>query len=66
MENFRQRLGQKIRKARARLGFSQQDLATQAGFSAHQTISTIENGEREVKELVYKSIFPTRSHILRR
>jgi len=49
MENFRQQLGQKIREMRERLGFSQQDLATQAGFSAHQIISAIEKGERDVK-----------------
>jgi Zn-dependent peptidase ImmA (M78 family)/DNA-binding XRE family transcriptional regulator len=49
MENFRQQLGQKIREMRERLGFSQQDLAAKAGFSAHQIISAIEKGEREVK-----------------
>lgn len=42
-------LGRRIRGARERLGISQQDLATQSGFSHHQTISKIEIGERELK-----------------
>ncbi len=42
-------LGKRIRKARSRLHLSQKELAVQAGFSAHQIVSQIERGEREVR-----------------
>lgn len=42
-------LAARIREARKRLDITQQELAARAGFEAHQTISQIESGEREVK-----------------
>lgn len=42
-------LGEKIRRRRKTLDISQEMLARLAGFPAHQTISQIEKGEREVK-----------------
>lgn len=42
-------LGKRIRKARSRLRVTQKELAMQAGFSAHQIVSQIERGEREVR-----------------
>lgn len=49
MSDFYRILGQRIRTARKRVGLKQQELAQQAGFSAHQIISQIEMGERVVK-----------------
>lgn len=49
METLQSLLGRRVRDARKRLGLTQQDLATSAGFPALQIISQIENGERDVK-----------------
>lgn len=49
MENLRQVLGARIRSARKRLNLTQEHLAELAGFPAHQIVSQIEKGEREVK-----------------
>jgi Zn-dependent peptidase ImmA (M78 family)/transcriptional regulator with XRE-family HTH domain len=49
MNDFRKNIGYRIRSARERLGISQQVLAEKIGISAHQIISQIEKGEREVK-----------------
>ena len=43
------RLGEKIRARREQIGLSQKTLAEQVGFSAHQIISQIETGQRELK-----------------
>lgn len=48
-ENTRNTLGERIKKARERINISQTDLAERCGFRAHQTISVIEKGEREIK-----------------
>lgn len=42
-------LGQRIRAARKRLGITQADLAQRVGFSAHQIVSQIEKGRRDVR-----------------
>ncbi len=47
--NPEQDLGERIREARKRLGLTQRELAQRAGLSAHQIVSQIEKGEREVK-----------------
>ncbi len=49
MGDLARRLGQRIRVRREALGLNQKDLAERAGFSAHQIVSQIEKGEREVK-----------------
>ena len=49
MDNLSKALGQRIRALRERLGLSQEELAYRAGFSAHQVVSQIEKGKREVK-----------------
>ncbi len=49
MDNMAKTLGQRIRALRERLGLSQQELADRAGFSAHQVVSQIEKGRREIK-----------------
>ena len=48
-DNMLKTLGERIKKARERLNISQTELAVRCGFRAHQTISVIEKGEREVK-----------------
>lgn len=48
-EEFKERLGARIRAARERLRLTQQQLATVAGFSHLQTVSEIERGARDVK-----------------
>jgi Zn-dependent peptidase ImmA (M78 family)/transcriptional regulator with XRE-family HTH domain len=48
-EDFGHVLGDRIRRARKRLGISQTELARICNFSAHQTIVQIEKGQREVK-----------------
>jgi Zn-dependent peptidase ImmA (M78 family)/transcriptional regulator with XRE-family HTH domain len=42
-------LAERLREARQRIGLTQAQLAEVAGFSAHQIVSQIEKGEREVK-----------------
>ncbi len=42
-------LGSRLKKARLRTGLLQKDVSEMAGFPAHQTISLIERGERDVK-----------------
>ena len=42
-------LGERIRLLRERRGMTQQELAERAGFSAHQIVSQIERGQRELK-----------------
>lgn len=42
-------LGERIRKFRKRLDLSQEDLASEMGFKAAETISQIERGDREIK-----------------
>lgn len=49
METPQGALGQRIRAARERLGITQADLAQRVGFSAHQIVSQIEKGRRDVK-----------------
>src|SRR5437867_9998694 len=44
-----QTLGLRVREARKRLGMSQQELSALLEFEHVQTISQIENGERQVK-----------------
>src|SRR5207244_7350806 len=47
--NLNQTLGLRVREARKRLGMSQQELSALLEFEHVQTISQIENGERQVK-----------------
>lgn len=49
MPNPEQQLGERIREARRRIGLTQRELAQRARLSAHQIVSQIEKGEREVK-----------------
>lgn len=42
-------LGERIKARREQIGLSQKALADRAGFPAHQTVSQIENGQRDVK-----------------
>jgi Zn-dependent peptidase ImmA (M78 family)/transcriptional regulator with XRE-family HTH domain len=42
-------IGERVRRARIRLGLSQEELAKRAGFGHHQIVSQIERGQREVK-----------------
>jgi Zn-dependent peptidase ImmA (M78 family)/transcriptional regulator with XRE-family HTH domain len=49
MREQRERLGKRIREGRKRLGLTQRELADRAGLPAHQIVSQIEKGEREVK-----------------
>ena len=42
-------LAQRLREARERMGLTQKQLADAAGFPAHQIVSQIEKGERQVK-----------------
>lgn len=42
-------LGARIRAARERMGWTQEEVANKAGFSAHQIVSQIELGQREIK-----------------
>jgi XRE family transcriptional regulator, fatty acid utilization regulator len=42
-------LGARLRAARERMGWTQEELAKKSGFSAHQIVSQIELGQREVK-----------------
>lgn len=49
VESPRAELGRRIREARKRLGLTQRELAQRAELPAHQVVSQIENGEREVK-----------------
>lgn len=64
MAPLRQVLGKRIREARERLRLTQQELADSVGLGAHQIVSQIEKGEREVKawelarigEVLYQSV----------
>ena len=49
MDDHRRLLGDRVRKARERLGLKQKQLADEAGFPSFQTISQIEKGDRDVK-----------------
>lgn len=49
MDDLRRIIGNRVRTARVRLSLRQEDLAKEAGFTAPQIISQIEQGEREVK-----------------
>ncbi len=49
MKNIKKGLGEKIRNARERVGMSQKSLAEKMGFPAHQIISQIETGVRDIK-----------------
>jgi transcriptional regulator with XRE-family HTH domain len=49
MDNRRKLLGSRIRDARIRLSYTQEDLAREAALSSSQIVSQIEKGEREVK-----------------
>lgn len=49
MTSPRGELGRRIREARTRLGLTQRELAQKAGLPAHQVVSQIEKGERDVK-----------------
>lgn len=47
-EEVQSRIGVEVRSQRARLGWTQEKLAARSGIS-EQSISAIENGERDVK-----------------
>lgn len=49
MESAHILLAQRVREARERLDLTQKELAEAAGFAAHQIVSQIEKGERDVK-----------------
>lgn len=49
MPNPEQQLGERIREGRKRLDLTQRELSERAGLPAHQVVSQIEKGEREVK-----------------
>lgn len=49
MEGVREVIGVRLRDARRKLGLKQKEVAAKAGFSAHQIISQIEAGNRDVK-----------------
>lgn len=49
MVEEREQIAERIRSARKRLGLTQMDVARRAGIAAHQTISQIETGRRDVK-----------------
>ncbi len=49
MEELHKILGERIRSLRKKLGITQQAFAKQVGFSAHQIVSEIERGGRDVK-----------------
>jgi len=49
MADLKTALAGNIRRARKRLGMSQEDLAKRLGFSSGETVSQIELGKREVK-----------------
>ncbi len=49
VETSQEALGKRIRVARERLGITQAGLAQRVGLSAHQIVSQIEKGHREVK-----------------
>jgi len=49
MRDLTKVLGDRIRDARIRLSFTQEQLARESGFASAQIISQIEKGEREVK-----------------
>ena len=49
MESVQHSLAERLREARERLGLTQKQLADMAGFPAHQIVSQIESGSREVK-----------------
>lgn len=49
MTDIKKNLGEKIRIARERMGMSQKLLAEKMGFPAHQIISHIETGIRDIK-----------------
>jgi len=49
MNELRKLLGRRIREFRKRMALTQEQLAQEAGFSAHQIISEIERGGRDVK-----------------
>jgi Zn-dependent peptidase ImmA (M78 family)/DNA-binding XRE family transcriptional regulator len=49
MESSKKLLGERIRRFRKRLQWTQKDLAGHMGFTAAETISQMEKGEREVK-----------------
>lgn len=49
MDDLQKVLGQRIQVLRKRLGFTQQAFAEQVGFAAHQIVSQIEQGTREIK-----------------
>lgn len=49
MESPKKTLGERIRRHRKFLRFTQKELARQMGFSSPETISQIETGERELK-----------------
>ncbi len=49
MDDLRELLGERVKSLRKRLGLTQGELAESAGFSAHQAISEIERGGRDVK-----------------
>jgi Zn-dependent peptidase ImmA (M78 family)/transcriptional regulator with XRE-family HTH domain len=49
METIKKLLGERIKNSRERLGISQKTLAEKMGFPAHQIISQIETGSRDIK-----------------
>ena len=49
MEELQKILGERIRSLRKKLGITQRAFAEQVGFSAHQIVSEIERGGRDVK-----------------
>ncbi|GAI48774.1 unnamed protein product, partial [marine sediment metagenome] len=49
MEELQKIIGERIRLLRKKLGITQRVFAEQVGFSAHQIVSEIERGGRDVK-----------------
>jgi Zn-dependent peptidase ImmA (M78 family)/DNA-binding XRE family transcriptional regulator len=49
MDSQRKFLGKRIQELRKRAGLTQEDLARKASFPAHQIVSQIEKGERDLK-----------------
>ena len=49
MEELQKIIGERIRSLRKKLGITQRAFAEQVGFSAHQIVSEIERGGRDVK-----------------
>lgn len=49
MNEFKRNIAQKVKQSRKKMNMTQAELAEKAGFAAHQTVSQIEKGQREIK-----------------